>query len=330
MMTKEDLVTASDRVSSFFPSTPILLDYHLTKRLGRPTYLKLENLQATGSFKVRGALNCMANLTPELLSRGVVTCSSGNHGRAVATVANMLGVAATVCVPVWVDSLKLSAMKEKGAEIIVEGKTYDEAERISLELATERGLTYVHPFDDIEVIAGQGTVALEILSQLSQVGDVVVPLSGGGLAGGIGFAMRAHSPETKVIAVSAEKAAVMLASITKGRPTQLKEQPTIASALSGGIDLENRHTFKLIQEKIDQHLTVNEDMIKGAMRYALNDLHMVVEGGGAVGLAALLSRSLKISDSSLPIVVVISGGNVASDQLAELYSPYKPDKGIKA
>ncbi len=321
MMINEDLVTASAKISSFLPNTPILLDYHLTKRLGRPTYLKLENLQATGSFKVRGALNCMANLSPEHLSQGVVTCSSGNHGRAVATVAHMLGVAATVCVPVWVDPVKLSAIKDKGAEIIVKGETYDETEKISLELATERGLTYVHPFDDIKVIAGQGTVALEVLSQLPQIGDIVVPLSGGGLAGGIAFAMRTHSPETKVIAVSAEKASVMLASIKKGRPTQLKEEPTIASALSGGIDLANRHTFKLIQQQIDQHLTVNEDMIKKAMRYALNDLHMVVEGGGAVGLAALLSGSLKASDSSLPIVVVVSGGNVASDQLTELYAP---------
>ena len=131
-----------------------------------------------------------------------------------------------------------------------------------------------------------------------------------------------------MIAVSAEKASVMLASIKKGRPTQLKEEPTIASALSGGIDLANRHTFKLIQQQIDQHLTVNEDMIKNAMRYALNDLHMVVEGGGAVGLAALLSGFLKASDSSLPVVVVVSGGNVASDQLAELYGPYKTDKEI--
>lgn len=315
MLEKQDLLEALETVRSVFPETPMIFSHDLSACLGRPIYLKLENLQVTGSFKVRGAMNCIANLGSEQRSRGVITCSSGNHGRAVATVSKMLGVAATICVPSWIDPLKLNAMKSTGAEIIVEGETYDEAEQISRELGEQKNLVYVHPFDDLMVIAGQGTVALEILSQLPQVGDILVPLSGGGLAGGIGWTFREFSSGTNVIAVSAKQASVMLASVRKGLPIKMDEENTVASALSGGIDLGNKHTFNLINETIDQHLVVDEEMILNAMSYALKELHLVVEGGGAVGLAALLGEMLSDKESTLPLVVVVSGGNVATKEL---------------
>ncbi len=315
MLEKQDLLKALKMIRTFFPETPMIFNHSLSECLGRPTYLKLENLQTTGSFKIRGAMNCIGNLGPEQRLQGVVTCSSGNHGLAVATVAQMLGITATICVPNWIDPLKLSAMKSKGAEIIVRGETYDEAEQISRGLAKHKGLIYVHPFDDLKVIAGQGTVALEILSQLPQVGDVLVPMSGGGLAGGVGWVLKEFSSQTNVIAVSAERASVMLTSLREKKPVKMEEESTVANALSGGIDLDNRYTFKLIDDTVDQHLVVNEDMILDAMDYALRELHLVVEGGGAVGLAALLRGMLDTESSSLPVVAVISGGNVATKQL---------------
>ena len=315
VLKEDDFINASKMVESFFSKTPTVLDFNLTERFGRPVYLKLENLQATGSFKVRGAVNCMGNLTAEQKSRGVITCSSGNHGRAVAAVAEMLRIDATICVPDWIDPVKLDAMKASGADIVVGGTTYDEAEKMSLNLANQKTLTYVHPFDDKEVIAGQGTVGLEILSQIPDIGDICVPLSGGGLAGGVGWVMKRYSPSTNVIAVSAKKASVMWSSLQKGKPIQMPEQETIANALSGGIDLNNQHTFNLIHEKIDRHLLVDEKMIVKAMEYAMTDLHLVVEGGGAVALASVLGDLADTFQSSRALVVVISGGNVAVDQL---------------
>jgi threonine dehydratase len=315
MLKKKELVDASKMVSSFFPVTPLILNHKFSENLNRPTYFKLENLQITGSFKIRGALNCIGSLSTEQRSKGVITCSSGNHGRAVATVAKMLDVSATICVPTWIDPVKLNAMKAKGAEVIVRGETYDHAESNSLDLASQKGLTYVHPFDDLKIIAGQGTVATEILSQLTEVGDVLVPLSGGGLAGGISWVMKEYSPNTNVVSVSADRATAMLASLDKGNPVQVEERHTIASALSGGIDLNNKYTFNMIKEHIRSHAVVSEEMIVDAMNYALSELHLVVEGGGAVGIAALFSSLLDFRNSSLPLVIVVSGGNVAPSQL---------------
>jgi len=295
--------------------TPLLEAPELTERVGRRVLLKLESLQITGSFKVRGAAARLAALTPDERRRGVVVCSSGNHGRAVAYVAKRLSVPATVCVPSWVDPVKLEGIRSRGAEAVLAGPTFDEAEAHAIELARSSGRTYVSAYDDPWVIAGQGTLALEVLKALgSPPAAFLVPLSGGGLAGGIAAALRwrlgADAPPT--VAVSAARASVMLRSIEAGHPVELPEEETLANALAGGIGPDNRHSFPLVRDLVRAHVVVTEDEIMDAMAFAFNDLHIVVEGGGVVGLAAILSG--RWHDGALPkerpVVVVVTGGNV--------------------
>lgn len=296
----------------------------LSERLGRPVLLKAECLQRTGSFKVRGAAVRLETLSEEERARGVVACSSGNHGRAIAFVAGRMGVPAIVYVPEWVDTVKLEGIRSSGAEAVLAGETFDEAEAVAVRRASEEGRTYVSAYDDPWVIAGQGTLAAEILDQMDVTpATIVAPLSGGGLIGGIATALadRLGAEAPRCIAVSAENAAVMLASIRAGRPVEIPEQDTLANALAGGIGLDNRHSFDLIRERIEDHVTVAEEEIATAMRYAIERCRLVVEGGGAVGLAAVLAGAWPRADDVSPegpIVVVLSGGNVASETLVRV------------
>lgn len=319
-----DLEGARAAVSGIAVETPLLPAPALDAATGLTVRLKPENLQTTGSFKVRGAAARMAQLTAGERERGVVACSSGNHGRAVARVAGRLGVAATICVPSWVDPVKREAMEADGAEVVLAGDTYDEAAERATRLREERGAVFVHPFDDPAVVAGQATVGLEILDALTAPDPVriLVPLSGGGLAGGIAYAVKRRRPGTRVVAVSAERARVMVESLGAGRPVQMEEEETLASALSGGIGSENRHTLSLVRELVDEHVLVDEEAIGRAMTFAARRLRLVVEGGGAVGLAALLSGRVPADDGSPgrsgTTVVVVSGGNVELRTLADL------------
>jgi len=313
-----DLNAARKAVGRFVTKTPLLWDANLTELTGSDLYLKLESLQVTGSFKIRGAANRMMALTAEERARGVITCSSGNHGRAVAHVAGVLAIPATICVPDWVDPVKHRAMEASGAEVLLAGKTYDEADALACELESERGLTFVHPFDDLRVLAGQGTVGLEILEDLPDVSEVLVPLSGGGLAGGIAYAIKQDRPDVVVTAVSAERAAVMLGSLEAGRPIEMEEEATLANALSGGIGLENRYSFVMVRDYIDRHVTVPEEAIAQAMGYAASQVHLVVEGGGAVALAAVLRRTWTPQIAGAQVAVVLSGGNVSAEQVREV------------
>lgn len=306
-------------------ATPLLRAPELETRVrasgdDRPRiHLKPENLQVTGSFKVRGAAARMASLTHQERSRGVVACSSGNHGRAVAHVAGRLGIAATICLPEWVDPVKRDAMEEAGARILLAGATYDEAAERAGELCRERNAVFIHPFDDPRVVAGQGTIGLEILEELPDADTVVVPLSGGGLAGGLAWALKRTKPDVRVVAASARRARVMVESLRAGRPVRMEEVETLASALSGGIGRENRYTLDLVRELVDEHVLVEEEQIARAMIFAAERLHLVVEGGGAVGLAALLTGAVSAGVDG-PLVVVLSGGNVGLDTLAGLHT----------
>lgn len=325
-----DFRRARRAVSRVALQTPLLEAPPLSERLGVPVLLKLENLQVTGSFKVRGAASRLAALSKSERRAGVVACSSGNHGRAVAWVASRLGVPATICVPDWVDPVKLDAIRRTGAEAVLAGPTYDGAEEHAQALARDTRRTFVSAFDDPWVIAGQGTLGLEILraTRKSVPTAVLAPLSGGGLLGGIGAAMRAEvgADAPAVVGVSAERAAVMLASLVAGRPVQLPEEETLASALSGGIGLDNRHTFSLVRDLDLEHVVVTEDEIEAAMAFCCNDLHIVAEGGGAVGVAAILAgRWQPPDDADGPVVVVVSGGNVSPDVLAGLLTRRGPD-----
>ena len=280
-----------------------------------PVTMKLESLQRTGSFKVRGAANALLKLGSKKGGAGVVAASSGNHGRAVAEVARHLGIPATICVPDWVDPSKLRNIRAAGARVVRAGSSYDEAEARAAAMAMEDGMKLVHPFDDPEVIEGQGTVGLEIVRQLPDVEEVIVPLSGGGLVAGIGLALRDRG--VRVVAVSARRASVMVQSLARGHPVQLPEEETVASALSGGIGLENRFTFRLCRAVVAEHVTVTEEDVKSAVGRAFRECRLVVEGGGAVGLAALWSDLYRPRRRS---ALVVSGGNVDRRLLAGLLS----------
>jgi threonine dehydratase len=324
-----DLDGALARVGSVVPSSPLVTAPSLSTRVGRPVHLKLECLLPTGSFKVRGATNAMLSLSDARRATGVVTCSSGNHGRAVAYVAERLGVRATVCVPEWVDPVKLAAIRGHGAETLLAGATYDEAEAFALERARASGAYFLPPFDDLDVVAGQATVGLEIVAALPDVGEVAAPLSGGGLVGGIGLALRERSPAARLTAVTAWSARVMWESLRVGHPVELAEEPTLAGALAGGIGPDNRITFDLVRSTVARHFTVDESAIARAMAYAYSELGLVVEGGGAVALAAALEGSLndgaERADPGSPLVIVISGGNVDLEVLRTVLSNTVPE-----
>lgn len=317
-------------VRSLVPATPLVEVPELSRRMGIPIHLKLENLQITGSFKVRGATARILDLEDDERRAGVVACSSGNHGRAVAWVAERLGIPATLCVPAWVDPVKLRAMRRLGARVIVAGDTYDAAATRARAVSAERGATLVHPFDDPVVAAGQGTVASEILQVLPEVGTVVVPLSGGGLVGGMASVLRARrgggGGHVRVVAASARRARVMYESLRAGAPVELPEEHTVASALSGGIELDNRTTFQLVRDLVDEHVLVDEGGIVRAMAYAVRALHVVVEGGGAVGLAALRGGLVRPPEGR-PLVVVLSGGNVSDRTLRRVLEEHPPEDG---
>ncbi len=315
-VTETDIRLASRRIKPLATRTPLIGSRTLSRLAGSSVYLKLESLQETGSFKVRGAANRMLTLTPEEKERGVITVSTGNHGRAVAYVAQRLDIAATICVPEGVPSNKVEAIRALGAEILVCGETYDEAEEQAPRLAKERGLTMVNPYDDPLVIAGQGTIGMEIVKDLPQVDTVLVPVGGGGLISGIGLALQSANADLRLIGVSMDRAPVMYHSVKAGRPITMDEEETLADALVGGIGQDNQYTFGLCQKLVDDFVLVSDEEIAAAMVFALEELRLVVEGGGAVGLAALMHRKPKEVGSI--VAVVISGGNVDVPVLLEI------------
>lgn len=315
-----DIFLARQRIAGLARRTPLARSEWLSAPSGGAVWLKLENLQETGSFKIRGAANRLLSLDDEQRARGVIAVSSGNHGRAVAYVARHLGVRAVICISERVPANKVQAMQQLGAEVVVHGSSYDQAEAYSFRVQAEQGLTRVDPFDDLAVIAGQGTIGLELLEDLPQVDMVIVPLAGGGLISGIGLALKAADPAIRLIGVSMDRAPVMVHSLRAGRPLEMEEEETLADALAGGIGLDNRYTFRLVGSLVDDTVLVSEDEIGRAMAGALEHERLVVEGGGAVGLAALLAGRVQAAGRS--VAVVISGGNVAGPLLRQVAARY--------
>jgi len=315
-----DVSQARETIAPLIRKTPVMRVPELEDSGGSPIFLKLENLQVTGSFKVRGAANRILALSAEERGRGVVACSSGNHGRAVAYVAGLYRIPAVICVPEWVDPVKKEGMERAGARVVLAGSSYDEAEARALALAEEEGRVFVQPFDDSWIAAGQGTLGLELLEQLPDLATVLVPLSGGGLAGGIAYAIKERRPGVRIVGVSASRARVMVESLKAGEPVSMPEEETLAEALSGGIGLSNRFTLPLVRELVDEHILVDEAGIRDAMLYASGSLHLVLEGGGAVALAAVLGKKCQLlaHGESEAAGVILSGGNVSLKRLEAL------------
>jgi len=306
-LTLRDLYLAQARIAPLVRKIPLVSSPALAKLSGSEITLKLENLQETGSFKPRGAANKILSLNPEVRERGIITVSSGNHGRAVAYVAHRLGLRALVFLADNVPANKLNAIQKLGAEVIVQGKTYEEASEEAYRLMAKEGLEMIHPYNDPAVIAGQGTIGLELLDEFPALDTVIVPLSGGGLLGGIAFALKSADPGIHVVGVSMERSPAMVESLRAGRVVEIVEEPTLADALAGNIHPCD-YTFPLVQKTIDATVLVSEEEIASAMNFALEEHHLVVEGGGAVALAALISG--KVKHLGKHVAVVVSGGNV--------------------
>ncbi|MBN1314206.1 MAG: pyridoxal-phosphate dependent enzyme [Anaerolineales bacterium] len=306
-LTMRDIYAARARIAPLVCKTPLVSSPELSELTGSEVTLKLECLQETGSFKARGAAHKILSLDPGVRQRGVVTVSSGNHGRAVAYVAQSLGLRAVICLYEKVPANKRDATRKLGAEVVVKGSTYAEANEEAFRLVEEEGLEMIHPYDDPLVIAGQGTIGLELLEEYSGLDTVVIPLSGGGLLGGIAFALKSADPKIHVVGVMMERGPAMVESLRAGRIVDIVEEPTLADALAGKLP-PNQYTFELVQKTVDETVLVSEEEIAAAMAFALKRHHLVVEGSGAVGIAAL--RSGKIQHLGKHVAVVISGANV--------------------
>jgi threonine dehydratase len=256
--------------------------------------------------------------------RGVVTVSSGNHGRALAYVAAEMGIRAVVVVSTRVPRGKAEAIKRLGAELVVRGDSYDEAEAYSREIEAQLGLTKIYPDDDPLVIAGQGTIGLELLDDLPQIDTAVVPVGGGGLVSGVALALKSADPAVRVVGVSMARAPVMIESLRVGRPIVMEELETLADGLAGGIGPDNRYTFRLCQALVDATCVVSEEEIAEAMAYAAAEHHLVVEGAGAVGIAALLQR--RVEKLGRRVAVIVSGGNVDLRTLMRICREPRPKR----
>lgn len=309
-----DALRAHEAIRGIAVRTPVLASDPLGAHAGRDVHLKLETLQPTHSFKVRGAANRILAIPEDARGRGVVTVSTGNHGRAVAYVARRLGIPAVVYMSSLVGEHKVAEVRRLGAEVRIGGANQDDAGEAAIAYAAEHDMTLVNPFDDADVIAGQGTVALELLEQRAPA-TIVVPIGGGGLISGIALVAKAKDPSVRVVGVSMERGPAMYESQRAGRPVEVEEVPTLADSLGGGIFLDNRHTFALVRELVDDIVLVTEDEIAGAMVYLLRTHHLAVEGGGAVGVAALLAGRIPGDGET---AIVLSGANVDAAALARM------------
>jgi threonine dehydratase len=302
----EAIRDARARARGIVRLTPLEPSATFTALCGRPVYLKLENLQKTGSFKVRGALNTLQRLGPEVRARGVITASAGNHAQGVAYAARTLGVRATVVMPETASFSKTAATIGYGAEVVLHGRDYAHAADRAAALAAERGAAFVHAYDDPAVIAGQGTVGLELLEQLPDVATVVVPVGGGGLIAGIAAALRASGSRAGIVAVQIAAAPGLRASLRAGHPVHVPVADTIADGLATGS--VGAHPFAIIRGAVDDVIEVSEEETAAAVLLLLERAKIVVEGAGAVGLAACLAG--RVAGGTGPIAVVISGGNI--------------------
>lgn len=302
---------ARQRIAGLVRATPLEYSASLSQQVGVAVYLKLESQQITGSFKVRGASNAIAQLDAQCKRNGVVAASTGNHGRALAHAASQLAVPATICLSHLVPANKVQAIRELGAEVCIVGNSQDQAQREAERIAAEQGATLLPPFDHPAIIAGQGTLGLEILEQLPQVAQVLVPLSGGGLFAGVALALKSANPAITLHGVSMLRGAAMQASLAAGQPVEVEELPSLADSLGGGIGLDNQYTYAITRDLCDQLHLLDEASIARGIRHAYRHERQVVEGAGAVGIGALLDGLIAPRG---PIVVVVSGRNIDIEQ----------------
>ena len=279
---------------------------------GVDLYLKAENLQTTGSFKLRGAYYKISRLTAEEGSRGVIACSAGNHAQGVALAATKNGIRSLICLPRDAPSSKIEATRRYGGEVLLVPGVYDDAYRMALRLREEQGYTFIHPFDDEEVIAGQGTVALELEDQLPDLDAIVIPIGGGGLASGIAYTMKAINPRVKIYGVEASGAPSMLNSIRGGRIEELPSVSTIADGIA--VKKPGRITFDLCTRLLDDIVTVSDEEISDTILALMSKHKLVTEGAGAAAVSAVMFGKINLLGKR--VVAILSGGNIDLNTLA--------------
>ncbi|MGW6741072.1 threonine ammonia-lyase [Streptomyces sp. NPDC055025] len=301
----DDIRGAQKMLSGVARTTAMEGSRYLSRLVGAPVHLKCENLQRTGSFKLRGAYVRIAGLSPEERAAGVVAASAGNHAQGVALASTLLGVRSTVFMPLAAPLPKIAATRDYGAEVRLHGQVVDETLAAAQEYARDTGAVFIHPFDHPDIIAGQGTVGLEILEQCPEVRTVVVGIGGGGLAAGIALAVKSVRPEVRVVGVQAEGAAAYPPSLRAGRPMSVETPQTMADGIKVG--RPGDIPFQIVQELVDEVRTVSEDELSSALLLCLERAKLVVEPAGASSVAALLGDPGAFRG---PVVAVLSGGNV--------------------
>lgn len=295
--------------------TPIIPDQRLTNILGAKSFLKAECLQRAGSFKVRGAYNKISKLTDEEKARGVCTASAGNHAQGVALAAKLQGVKATIVLPEFAPLTKVVATKALGAEVILEGDSFDAAVAYSRELEKEKGYTYVHAFDDPDIIAGQGSIGCEIAEGLPNATVIVVPIGGGGIASGVAIAAKSLLPNVRVIGVQAAHVASINRSLAAGEPLEAVAMPTIADGIA--VKRPGVVTLPIIRDYVDKVVEVTEEEIAAGIFHCVQNAHIVAEGAGAAGVAALLAKKIEINETDV-VCAILCGGNIDGNLLSRV------------
>ena len=313
----DDVLAARERLRGQVYTTPCARSETLSKMSGHHVFLKLENLQMTGSFKERGALNRLALLTPAEAARGVIAASAGNHAQGVAYHASRLGLRAVIVMPLATPLVKVTATRGFGAEVVLHGANYDEAHAEALRRCAEENLVFVHPFDDAAVMAGQGTIALEMLEQMKRLDAVIVPIGGGGLIGGMACAIKQTRPQVRVIGVQTSRLPAMQQALAQHGPVTLDAATTIADGIA--VRRAGAITFPVVAAYVDEIVTVEEDEIASAILLLLEREKTLAEGAGAAALAALLQRRTSLAHvQGWNVGVLICGGNIDVTLLARI------------
>lgn len=315
----EDIMKANSTLQGVSYKTALVYNPSLSNLSGNQVYVKMENLQRTGSFKLRGAYNKIAHLTAEEKHSGVIASSAGNHAQGVAVAANIYGIKSTIVMPKHAPLAKVTATRGYGAEVILKGEVYDEAYNEALRIQSETQATFIHPFNDPLVISGQGTIGLEILDDLPDVEVVVLPIGGGGLISGVALALKTLNPTVKVIGVQSKNYPSMQKSLAHQHVMTIDGIPSIADGIA--VKTPGKLTFELVKQYVDEIVTVDEDEIASTMLLFLESAKVVAEGAGAASAAAIIHSLSHYKDRK--IVAVLSGGNVDVNLLARTI-----DKGL--
>jgi len=324
-LTLSDVFAARARIAGIADATPMIPSPYLAARFGAEFYLKLENMQPIGAFKLRGAYNAVASLPHDVT--GVTCCSTGNHGRGVAYAAAQRGIRAVICMSNLVPQAKIDGIRALGAEVRICGTSQDDALRASQELARDQGFVEISPFDDPNVIAGQGTIGLEMVERVPNLATILVPLSGGGLAAGVALAAKSINPNIRVIGISMDRGAAMHASIQAGHPVEVEEVASLADSLGGGIGLDNVLSYPMCRDLLDDIVLVSEEEIRDALQVLYFEDRIIAEGACVVGIAALLAG--KVVPQLGPVATIITGRNLDMDSFSKVIMGHDVTLGTK-